>query len=649
MTLFRTVTPLPDENLAGLVARAAGANIYPYARDVLALAGLDHIRASAVTTKGMQRSGQLAEALGTTEDSLDPLFIHRIDEGNVNFFGTQLHGVYREPNKRRVSPAALRAKAYVRAIWSVRPISFDPSTKETLIEACPVCGKDLGFTKTWGVEFCEHCVAADEYGLPRSFTDLRDFPQPIVQVDDVEALDYAVSLIDPAATDRRYSPHVDLQDLNRGELFDLVVSIGGALVMNRDPASFTMKDSSYRGGVTTLAPRDLAAAGRAVLSWPEGFVALCDNARKDAGAREGDYGLFKEFGALGILQRDKFLPSKARQAIKAQTGQAMSDLPRTDGIPRKTSNATTGGAYIGSRQLRRLVPISATITTRLAAHPSVITHRASEGPMAPIQFSTWQVASIVDHYMDLVSESSLGVTLGLPPDAVRDLANGLIRDHFSPEGKIAADLVGGGTYYSKQSADDLVDILTHGIAFKKLPPGYVPFLEAMLMFPSGRRPWMPMMDAIMYQRVDAVFRKNVPGMPKIKNLFGAVAVKGIEDQRDDILWRHSLSKPHDIDRVSGVAANLMLGIYNHHVFMACDRAELIEVDKKDGTASYASVLDFAAKHIFGNEAAVRSRTKPQELAGWLRARDVMPAYSFGMNGGDIYLREQVEPHLEMKA
>ena len=649
MTLFRSVTPLQDENLAGLVARAAGINIYPYSRNVLALADLDHIRPQAIATKGMPQADKLALVLGTPAELLTPLFHRRVDAATIDFFGSPLHAVYRETVKRRVSPTALRDRAYVRAVWNVRPIAFDPSTKEMLLEACPVCGKDLGFTKTWGIEFCEHCVAADMDGFPRSFTDLREFPQPTVQVDDVEALDFATGLIDPAITVSPRCLHSDLDGLGRGHLFDLVMAIGSSLVTNRDPGCGSRQDSSYRGGILALPPADLAAAGRAILSWPKGFIALCETARKDVHRRQGDYGIFKEFGALGNLQRDRFLAPEAKQAVKGQVERALSDLPPVAGVPRKTSSATTGGEYIGSRQLRRLVPISATITTRLAAHPSVITHRASEGPMAPINFQTRQVASIVDHYMDLVSESSLGVTLGLPPDAVRDLANGLIRDHFTASGKIAVDLVGGGNYYSKQSADELVEILTHGIAFKKLPPGYVPFLEAMLMFPSGRRPWMPVMDAIMYQPVDAVFRKNVPGMPKVKNLFGSVAIKGIEDQRDDILWRHSLSKRHDIDRVSGVAANLMLGIYNHHVFMACDEAELIDVDEKDRTASYASVLDFAAEYIFGNEAAVRSRTKAQELAAWLRARDVTPAYSFGMNGGDIYLREQVEPHLEMRA
>ena len=80
-------------------------------------------------------------------------------------------------------------------------MSFDPSTKERLIDACPQCNRTLGWTRTYGVAYCDYCSRPKVFG---QFTwlypavDLRDFPQPKVEVEDEEALDFLTGLIDPS-------------------------------------------------------------------------------------------------------------------------------------------------------------------------------------------------------------------------------------------------------------------------------------------------------------------------------------------------------------------------------------------------------------------------------------------------------------------
>ncbi|OAM75426.1 hypothetical protein [Devosia elaeis] len=88
--LYRSVTPLPDENLAGLVARAAGINIYPRAFDLLKLARLGRYRPETMPIRGPAAAERLAEVLGTTKDRLQPLCYWPIDENRIDFFGTGL-------------------------------------------------------------------------------------------------------------------------------------------------------------------------------------------------------------------------------------------------------------------------------------------------------------------------------------------------------------------------------------------------------------------------------------------------------------------------------------------------------------------------------------------------------------------------------
>ncbi|NMA98581.1 MAG: hypothetical protein GX970_10830 [Phyllobacteriaceae bacterium] len=157
MTLYRSITPFPDESLSGLIARASSVNIYPRALDVLVQARTSGLRPEAVATRDVELASQLAKVLGTEEGLLTPLFHARTGGGKfIDFFGAKLRAVHRETAARRVSPRALRISPYVRAVWHLRPFGFDPSTKEMLLDRCPVCDGQLGFVLTKGVPFCDH-------------------------------------------------------------------------------------------------------------------------------------------------------------------------------------------------------------------------------------------------------------------------------------------------------------------------------------------------------------------------------------------------------------------------------------------------------------------------------------------------------------
>ncbi|MHA6731241.1 TniQ family protein [Devosia sp. A369] len=650
MTIFWPVTPLPDESLSGLVARAAGANYYPHAHDILVQAGLGHIRPETLAGKSLETALELAEVLGTSAEAIRRLYHPAVDERLIDFFGVPLRAKHRETRKRRLSPRAMQDKAYIKAVWSVRPITFDPQTREQLLSNCPVCGGQLGYTQTWRVECCEHCIGSDADGLPEQLVDLRDFPQPIIEVVDEEALDFVVCLVDPAPKyDRLPILHSHLSGLNRGELFELAISVANAIVAEEQGIP-TSAWHQKRLPVGDVHPEALARAGRCLMNWPAGFSSLCAEASGRAASRQGQWGINKEFGAFAQLGKDPHLPADLRATLVNLLDQALSDASPEVSNQRKTTRQLPLGTYVGVRQLLRLAPVAARITTRMGAHPNMIKYRRSGDTMAPVSFITRQALHVLDHYLDLVSEPSVSVLFGLPPDGIRDLCDiGILDDQPGPARDTAIDLAGADSrYYSKFSADQLVDMVVQGLEFQKPTKGYISFSDAMLMFPAGRRPWLPVLMAVFFNRVDAQLHRNVAAQPKPRNLFGSISLRGIEQQRDRILEEHREAKDHDIGRVSAVAANLMLGIYNHHVFMACANDGLLNVDE-DGAADYRSVLEFADRFIFGNEVAARSRNSPQAVGAWLNAHQIRPAYSFPVKGGLIFDRAAVEPWLELKA
>jgi hypothetical protein len=647
MTLVRTVTPMPDESLTGLIARAAGINIYPHAYDVTAQAGLGVRRPESIASRPVQTAERLAQVLGASSEAVRRLYHPEVDAARVDFFGVPLRAQLREIRKRRVSPLALRDRPYIRALWSVRPLSFDPDTREMLICECPVCNRTLGFTRTWGVERCEHCIGEDDDGLPVPTVDLRDFPQPLIEVEDEEGLDHVVALLDPRRNANDLpTPHEELSALDRGELFELALALAGGIEADAAGMSFD-PEGTKTVPTADVSPEALAKAGRVLMSWPAGFDDICTSAMAKAEGREGKWGIHKELGAFAVLRTHVHIPVPARRLLAGKIEALMANAGPAALVPRKSTRRRTNGEYVGVRELIRTSGVGSKIMSRLANHPGVFAHRPSADPMAPITLANIEASHVLGHYKDLVSEVSLGVTLGLPPDAIRDLT--YLGDMVTPWRQIAIDLVEPGRYFSKQTSEEFIDIVSTGLPFRPTPPtGYIPFLEAMLMFPSGRRPWQPVIEQVIFQEVSACFRQNVADKPKIKNLFGFVSLSGIEQKRDIILEWSKTAPEHDIGPVSAVAANLMLGIYNHHVFMACAEEELL-LPADDGTVDYQDVLGFAQRYIFANEAAVRSRNSGTQIRGWLEARNVRPLRVFDVRGGVIYDRQQVEPHLELKA
>ncbi|WP_203226150.1 hypothetical protein [Rhizobium gallicum] len=194
---------------------------------------------------------------------------------------------------RRVAPRSLKLAERQKRIWALRPFSFDLETGERLLDHCPVCGRQLGWARSYGVSFCDKCH--DDTNTLRGAVDLRAFEQEIVEFRDVEAIGLFRSQIEPDATSTSRRLHSDFSAIGRGELFHLAVSVGAAL--------------GKRSRLKPLDVEDIEKAGRALLEWPSGFDDLLDQIQAEDPHGRGMHPLHK-------LQNDPTLSRQTRALLK---------------------------------------------------------------------------------------------------------------------------------------------------------------------------------------------------------------------------------------------------------------------------------------------------------------------------------------------
>ncbi|MGO4355914.1 hypothetical protein AB4Z25_28725 [Rhizobium sp. RAF36] len=263
------------EGLADLLYRATAENGYLSPAPVLGLIGLGpeaRLTHGALAGQAID-AARVAFVLGLpSANEIERLEYRatRTAETHYNFFGREVRGHAFFKSYRMVSPLSLRRDCYQKAIWSVRGITFDPTTRETLLFHCPVCTKPLTFFRSYGIEYCAACYERGDV------VDLREFVQPIVEVEDEEALRLPLDLVDP---------ELDVQDIDLtsvpepirefgpGAIFELISNI--ARLWN----FFQIDGSPSRDALLrhqTPYPEDMAKAARSIMSWPEGLNELHD-------------------------------------------------------------------------------------------------------------------------------------------------------------------------------------------------------------------------------------------------------------------------------------------------------------------------------------------------------------------------------------
>ena len=329
MPLVIPTQPIAGESIAELVLRATADNCYRTVGEVISAAGISYRGLPAITAKSRGRERELSITLGVTEEQVRQTIPYPVEgrPGWCDFFGVPLRDIHRSMEYRRVSPRSLARSLHLKAIWSVKVFSFDPRTKERLLEICPECGRRPTFLRTYGIQYCEFCSVLDELGDRQGRIDFRDYPQPIIEVADVEALDFATGLVDPeiSGCSARWGLHTELRELGPSVLFELLVALGLAITSTAPRAArvagrHTIDYSRFQPGI-------LERAGRCILNWPQGFDALADAVRTSSGAREAAFGVQKELGPLLALVHNKNLPHMLRCQINVLIKENMRSCP----------------------------------------------------------------------------------------------------------------------------------------------------------------------------------------------------------------------------------------------------------------------------------------------------------------------------------
>ena len=128
--------------------------------------------------------------------------IEGLPRGIEYFFGSPVRLRMRESKARRVTPASLCTLPYQSRSLVLRVFQYCPETGERLISNCPNCGKLLGWTRTVGVEFCEHCLSDENDPT----TDLRRATADRLAMRDLRLYSQVAGLIVPRQIRTRLHP-----------------------------------------------------------------------------------------------------------------------------------------------------------------------------------------------------------------------------------------------------------------------------------------------------------------------------------------------------------------------------------------------------------------------------------------------------------
>lgn len=309
------IQPQPGEGLADVVFRACAENGFHDLWIINRLLGKHSIKQGWGHSRFARSDFDvrvLAQFLGVPNgvDDIERLMYRKGTRG-INFFGVEISG-----NEllaaRRISPLSLRESPYAKAMWSIRSLSFDPRTKERLLDRCPECNAQLQYRIAGDICRCTRCGIAD----------FRDHPQAIVDVEDIEGLDFVTNLIDPE-TKTVPSVHDDLKSFTTGEIFTLATTLA-RVVQTEDSGG------SRRPSPTA---ESLSVAGSAIKGWPKKFgevVEMYASSKKPEQNHTLDSSLYGVTAALRKVVRKELatvLSSRTRNYdVKPQVGRAATEV-----------------------------------------------------------------------------------------------------------------------------------------------------------------------------------------------------------------------------------------------------------------------------------------------------------------------------------
>lgn len=451
--------PIPGESLLGFTNRCFARTPAKQAVQGLTLAGIGKLTPTGLATTlddDVSIKG-LAVLLRTSRAEIEQR-LHRpgrLDNRRsvaIDFFGTRIRADYRESKLRRVSPLGLRISPHHRAMWDLRVFSFDPETREPLIDSCPQCKRTLGWRRAYGIQHCDWCLEPE---TKRRLVDLRDYPQAPIEVEDGEALDFVTGLVNPdpnvrAAAAGRASAQM-WANASPSELFETTIAFACALTMKVGEARTTLERPKSVNSYRRFTPDILAAAGRVMLDGARGFTAIADRIRADAGERPGFYGVKKELLPLFCMSVDQHLTKKTKKAIKTAI---KADMKRTrSDVALRRIDYAGDERYLSIESLVAKTGLHRACFARLADSGVVEVITATGAKQAPKLMAVADVMPLVAMFKDSVHQKHAAGLLDVGQDVLPDLEDrGLIH---RVEGPVTAIFETDHIYYRAAEIEKL--------------------------------------------------------------------------------------------------------------------------------------------------------------------------------------------------
>lgn len=457
--LANPLSPRVGEGIAELILRAASENSYEGPVDIMRVFGVRKFFTGELGRAPADERQLIANLFGNSANDVlsDVVWPTPVKDrpGWINFFGTALRSVHLTWTRFRVAPRSIRLSPHLRTIWRLKVLSFDPESREWLLEACPVCKAPFTFTRSLGVSHCPCCAKIDDEGFVRGGVNLADYPQRIVHVHDDVALDYLTGLIDPSPVLRaRISTSVAtvLSAFDRGDLFEFALAIVCAMTTPSVFRGRTLNRPSAAKDYKRFTPDTLSRVGRALIDWPDTIQAIAEEIRDDAPRRMGFFGIHKELGPLLSVTMDPHVHPDLRKLLRKELDANMessaSRLPtvrRAENRHRDDLVTTRAAATLVGRTPKF-------VANQIAVNPdfTVIKTAGGKGPTLFKASELEQVFSLKDK---LEPSTKAAVALGIPPSAVADLADaGLIVRERGP----IVTCSSGKAYYHKDSLESLI-------------------------------------------------------------------------------------------------------------------------------------------------------------------------------------------------
>lgn len=604
--------PYPDESLLGLAARTMARNGYADLSRLHRFASISGRTVGTYPVLDDAEAGRLAAVLRLPEAAVAHRLHRPVERADVvgdriDFFGVPLRAAYREWRWRRTSPRALAAAPYHRAVHDLRPFGFCTETLETLIDACPVCRRRLDWLITRGIAFCPRCVDEDDFPT----VDLRDHPQPLVELEDPAGARLLASLVDPrpdvrAEAMRRVDPA--LRHEKSGDLFELAMSVALATVTSPDAGKNAVR--SVRGdGAVTFAPATLAQVGRMLMEWRSGFSAAADLMRATAPARCARFGVHKEIGALRLLRTRRTLAPGVRALV---ADAIRHDMRRTAGNPAAPRRkADRDEALVDAREAAAILGVAGRTVARLARRGVVDV--VQTGDRALVLMRRADVEALREARADMVDGPSAARAVGLPLAALEALADaGLIARATGPVLAIAPARV----HYTRSSIDAYVEWVLAGVRGHGPGEGFRPFGTAVRRLTPGDRPWLAILAAIDGGTLPCSMRATVGPA------FARLAVD------EAALARIASGGGGEGDRpvpVSYREAALLLGVPEPTVSWIVAAGLLATTGDHDRRLTRDAIRRFNAEYALTAEVARRLGVPAPRLRQVLAARGIQPA------------------------